>query len=140
MHSLDNEPPYLAPPGFRVRDAEVTDAEAITNIWYASFNTSHKFWDYATPDDPITRKWLDDVWIVGIKAGPGVIRTLVLEDLSQGNKLVAFSRAHAPQADGNQNIPLPPFPAHWDPEITDGCFGGMARARARVMGKKPHWS
>jgi hypothetical protein len=133
------ELPYTAPPGYRLRDAELADAGSITDIWYASFNPSHKFWEYATPDDAITRKWFDDLWTMGIKAGPGVIKTLVVEDMSQANKLVAFARIHVPQADGNQDIPMPPFPAHWDPEITEGLFGGMARARARVMGKKPHW-
>lgn len=77
---------------------------------------------------------------MGIVAGPDVMRTFVVEDLSQGNKLVAFSRWHVPQADGNQDIPMPPIPAHWDPEITEELWGGMAQNRARIMGQKPHWS
>ncbi|KAJ2975674.1 hypothetical protein NUW58_g8290 [Xylaria curta] len=67
------------------------------------------------------------------------MKTFVVEDLSKGNKLVAFHRSHVPQADGNQDIPMPPVPDSWDPEITDALWGGMARSRERVMGKKPHW-
>ena len=140
MHVPYAEQPHRPPPGFRVRDAGLTDVESITNIWYASFNPTHKFFDYATPDDAATRQWFNELWTMGIQAGPGVIRTFVVENLSQENKLVAFSRWHVPQADGSQDIPMPPIPAHWDPEITDALWGGMARSRERVMGKKPHWS
>ncbi|KAI1811975.1 hypothetical protein GGS20DRAFT_63349 [Poronia punctata] len=138
-NELQLEPTYVSPPGFRLRDAQIADAEEITNLWYASFNTSNIFWHYATPDDPITRKWFDEVWIMGIKAGKDVVRTLVIEDLSKANRLVAFGRFQPPQKDGRNVLPMPPVPEHWDPEITDGCFGGMARARARLMGAKPHW-
>ncbi|KAI3325096.1 hypothetical protein HD806DRAFT_465677 [Xylariaceae sp. AK1471] len=139
MHLPYVEQPYRAPPGFRVRNAELTDVGSITDIWYAAFNPSHKLFDYATPNDATTRKWFEQLWTIGIKAGPGVIKTFVLEDLSRGNKLVAFSRWHVPQADGNQDIPMPPFPTHWDPYITTTLWGGMAQNRARVMGQKPHW-
>jgi hypothetical protein len=67
-----------------------------------------------------------------------VIRIFVAEDLSQGNKLVAFARWHVPQANGNQDIPMPPTTPHWDPEITDALWGGMARNRAHQIAKRPH--
>ncbi|KAI1282721.1 acyl-CoA N-acyltransferase [Xylaria sp. FL0933] len=139
MHVPYVEQPHQSPPGYRVRDAELADVDSITNIWYTSFNPTHKFFHFATPDDAATRKWFNELWAMGIKAGPGVMRTFVVESLSQGNKLVAFSRWHVPQADGNQDIPMPPVPVHWDSEITDGLWGGMARSRARIMGKEPHW-
>ncbi|KAI0441942.1 hypothetical protein F4803DRAFT_391674 [Xylaria telfairii] len=133
------EQAHQTPSGFRIRDAELADVASLTGIWYTSFYPSHDLFDYATPDDPITRKWFDELWTMGIMAGPDVMRTFVVEDLSQGNKLVAFSRWHVPQADGNQDIPMPPVPAHWDPEITEALWGGMAQNRARIMGQKPHW-
>ncbi|KAI3338322.1 hypothetical protein F4824DRAFT_460480 [Ustulina deusta] len=139
MHVSYSEQPHRPPPGFHVRDAELTDVESITNIWYAAFNPTHKFFDFATPDDATTRKWFNELWTMGIVAGPGVMRTFVVEDLSRGNKLVAFSRWHVPQADGNQDIPMPPVPAHWDLDITEALWGGMARSRSRIMGQKPHW-
>ncbi|GAW20885.1 hypothetical protein ANO14919_103980 [Xylariales sp. No.14919] len=133
------EQAHRPPPGFHIRDAELADVGSITNIWYASFNPTHAFFGYATPDDPATRKWFDDLWTMGIEAGPSVVRTFVVEDSSQGNKVVALSRWHVPQADGNQDIPMPPVPAHWDPDITESLWGGMAKSRARIMGHKPHW-
>ncbi|KAJ3577643.1 hypothetical protein NPX13_g2923 [Xylaria arbuscula] len=139
MHVPYAELPHLPPPGFRVRDAKLTDVVSITNMWYASFSPTHKFFDYATPDDPATRQWFNEAWTMGIQAGPSVMRTFVVESLSEGNKLVAFSRWHVPQVDGNQDIPMPPIPEHWDAEITDSLWGGMARSRERVMGKEPHW-
>ncbi|KAF2968313.1 hypothetical protein GQX73_g5253 [Xylaria multiplex] len=139
MHLSYPEQPHYPPPGFRVREAELADVGSLTNIWYAAFNPTHKFFDFAIPDDAPTRKWLDELWTMGIVAGPTVTRTFVVEKLSEGNKLVAFARWHVPQADGNQDIPMPPIPASWDPEITDALWGGMERMRARVMGKRPHW-
>jgi hypothetical protein len=138
--SPKHEPPHEALPGFRLRDAEVADAPAITRVWYASFYASHKFWEYATPYDAVSRKWFDDLWIKGIEAGPDVIRTLVLEDLSRGGRIVAFCRAQPPQEDGNMDLRMPAFPDHWDEALTDGCFGGMARCREAIMGRRPHWS
>ncbi|KAJ8132419.1 hypothetical protein O1611_g1203 [Lasiodiplodia mahajangana] len=139
MHVPYPEHPHRPPSGFRIRDAELSDVESIVSIWYASFNASNKFFDYVTPNDTATRKWLQDLFTMGIMAGPGTIRTFVVEDLSRENKLVAFSRWIVPQADGNQDIPMPPVPPQWDPEITDVLWGGMARSRARVMGQNPHW-
>ncbi|KAI0535798.1 hypothetical protein GGR58DRAFT_503941 [Xylaria digitata] len=139
MHLSYPEQPHYPPSGFRVRDAELADVGSLTNIWYAAFNPTHKFFDFATPDDAPTRKWFDELWTMGIMAGPTVMRTFVVEKLSEGNKLVAFVRWHVPQADGNQDIPMPPIPSSWDPEITDALWGGMERMRARVMGKRPHW-
>ncbi|KAI1122080.1 hypothetical protein F5Y10DRAFT_281989 [Nemania abortiva] len=139
MHVPYAEQPHKPPPGFRIRDAELADVEDIVNVWYASFNASNKFFDYVIPDDAATRKWLQELFTMGIVAGPGVIRTFVVEDLSQGKKLAAFARWIVPQEDGNQDIPMPPVPSHWDPEITDALWGGMARSRARIMGQKPHW-
>ncbi|KAI0403607.1 hypothetical protein F4802DRAFT_571241 [Xylaria palmicola] len=134
------EQPHYPPPGFRVRDAELRDVKSLTSIWYTSFNPSHPFFDYATPDTPATRKWLEEFWTAGIAAGPEVTRTFVVEDLAQENKVVAFSRWHVPQADGNQDSPKPKTtPAEWDPEVTDALWGGMARSRRRVMGQRPHW-
>jgi len=134
------EQPHQPPPGFRIRDAKLADVGSITDVWYASFNRTHKFFHYATPDTPTTRKWFDEFWATGIRAGPKVVRTFVAEDLANDNKIVAFSRWHVPQADGNQDVPFPPFPDEWDPEITEALWGGMARSRLRVMGKRPHWS
>ncbi|KAF3923867.1 hypothetical protein ABW21_db0207594 [Orbilia brochopaga] len=92
-----------------------------------------------TPIDPITRKWWDDTWTLGIQVGPGVLMTFVVEDLSRDNKLVAFIRWHVPQLDGKQDIPLPDFPSEWDAELTEAFWGGMVKNRAAVMGRKPHW-
>ncbi|KAI0395205.1 hypothetical protein F5Y17DRAFT_221559 [Xylariaceae sp. FL0594] len=153
------EQPHDAPPGFRIREATLADVGGIIDVWYASFNRTHRFFDYATPDTPATRKWFEAFWTMGIEAGPTVLRTFVVEDLDDNNttaidndnndkkekekgkkKIVAFSRWHVPQADGNQDIPAPPFPDEWDPEISEALWGGMARSRERVMGKRPHWS
>ncbi|KAF3255565.1 hypothetical protein TWF128_005563 [Orbilia oligospora] len=38
-----------------IRDAVESDVEDLTRLWYASFNSSHEFWNTATPDDPISR-------------------------------------------------------------------------------------
>ncbi|KAF3909143.1 hypothetical protein ABW21_db0207870 [Orbilia brochopaga] len=127
------------PAGFAVREATYDDAEDITRLWYASFNTSHGFWKAATPEDSVTRQWLNDAWALGIKSGPNVLRTFVVEDLSK-KKLVAFARWNVPQADGNQDIPLPAHPSQWDAELADALWGGMPRNRAEVMGNRPHWS
>ncbi|KAJ2990434.1 hypothetical protein NUW58_g2952 [Xylaria curta] len=139
MHVQYAEQPHKPPPGFRIRDATLEDVEGITNIWYESFNPSHKFFEIATPDDTPTREWLNKLFASGITAGPGVIRTFVVEDLSQGNKIVAFSRWVVPQLDGNQDVPLPAFPPHWDPAVSEALWGGMARQRTKVMGTRPHW-
>lgn len=138
MISADFNP--KSPPGFNIRDATLDDVNDITRLWYISFNQSHKFFHYATPDNAETRAWLDQIWILGIKAGPSVFRTFVVEDLSKDKKLVAFCRIHLPQPDGNQNIPMPDFPAGYDPVIADGLWGQMERNRASIMGKQLHWS
>ncbi|KAI1198418.1 acyl-CoA N-acyltransferase [Nemania serpens] len=130
---------FRPPPGYRVRDAKLTDADDLTNIWYGSFNASHKLFEYATPDDAPTRKWFNELWTMGIEAGPGVIKTFVVEDLSKESKLVGFARFHVPQVDGNQDVPKPEVPDHWDPEVTDAIWGQIARSRERVMGQKTHW-
>ncbi|KAK6516283.1 hypothetical protein TWF506_006192 [Arthrobotrys conoides] len=127
------------PAGFAVREASYDDVEDLTRLWYSSFNLSHPFWNFVTPDNSVTRKWLDDTWIMGIRAGPNIFRTFVIEDLSQNKKVVAFQRWHVPQADGNQNVSLPNYPSEWDPELTDALWNGMAKARAEVMGGRTHW-
>ncbi|CAG9953232.1 unnamed protein product [Clonostachys rosea f. rosea IK726] len=127
------------PPGFHIRDANLDDVEALTQLWYDSFHRSHKFLHYATPDDAETREWLNEVWTMGIQAGPEVLRTFVVEDLNEGGRLAAFCRIHVPQLDGNQDIPMPELPAGHDLEIADALWGGMARNRAAIMGKQLHW-
>ncbi|ORY60061.1 acyl-CoA N-acyltransferase [Pseudomassariella vexata] len=130
---------HNSPSGFHVRDATLTDVEDLTRLWYSSFNTSHRFWDVMTPDDPVTHQWWNDVWTIGVKAGANILKTFVVEDLSQENKLVAFARWNLPQADGTQDIPLPAYPSHWDADLTEALWGGMPRNRAAVMGQQPHW-
>ncbi|RYP88857.1 hypothetical protein DL769_000223 [Monosporascus sp. CRB-8-3] len=131
--------PHKSPSGFAVRGASLDDVEDLTRLWYSAFNTSHKFWEVMTPADAITRQWWDDVWTMGIKTGPAHLKTFVVEDLSRGGRLVAFSRWNVPQADGSQNIPLPDYPPEWDPELTEALWGGMPKNRADVMGQRPHW-
>ncbi|KFA69663.1 hypothetical protein S40285_10165 [Stachybotrys chlorohalonatus IBT 40285] len=131
--------PFNPPPGFNVRDATLADVEDITRLWYASFNQAHKFYATATPDDEETRRWFSETWTIGILTDPGVLKTLVVEDLTKSKKLVAFSRIHMPQPDGSQHIPLPDMPAGWDPEITEALWGGMEKNRASIMGKRLHW-
>ncbi|KAI9162983.1 hypothetical protein HJFPF1_04578 [Paramyrothecium foliicola] len=126
--------PFFPPVGFRVRDATLDDVEQITQLWYDSFYQSHKFFAYATPDTPATRQWLNEVWVMGILAGPSILKTAVIEDTESNNKIVCFGRLHLPQPDGSQAIPLPEPPAEWDPELTDALWGGMVRNRADVMG------
>ncbi|RYO85836.1 hypothetical protein DL766_005801 [Monosporascus sp. MC13-8B] len=130
---------HNSPPGFAVREASLGDVKDLTRLWYSAFNTSHKFWEVMTPADAVTCQWWNDVWTMGIKAGPAVLKTFVVEDLSRAGRLVAFSRWHLPQADGSQNIPLPEYPPEWDPELTEALWGGMPKNRADVMGQRPHW-
>lgn len=130
---------HNSPPGFAVREASLDDVEFLTRLWYSAFNTSHKFWEVMTPDDAITRQWWNDVWTMGMKAGHAVLKTFVVEDLSRGGRLVAFSRWNVPQIDGSQNIPLPDYPPEWDPELTEALWGGMPKNRADIMGRRPHW-
>ncbi|KAF3927952.1 hypothetical protein ABW20_dc0108665 [Dactylellina cionopaga] len=128
------------PAGFAVREATYNDVEELTRLWFASFNSSHEFWKIMTPDNAITRQWLNDVWTIGIRAGPSAVKTFVVEELSQDKKLMAFLRLHVPQADGNQNIPLPDFPREWDAELTEALWVGMSKNRAEIMGDRPHWN
>lgn len=132
--------PHSPPPGFAVREATLADVGDLTRLWYSSFNPSHKFWDIVTPRDAVTRQWWDAAWTLGIDARPTVLKTFVVEDLSHGGRLVAFARWNVPQADGSQDIPLPDYPAAWDPELTEALWGGMPKNRADVMGRHPHWS
>ncbi|KAK6522594.1 hypothetical protein TWF281_002032 [Arthrobotrys megalospora] len=131
--------PFNAPAGFAVREATSNDVDALTRLWYQSFYTSHGFWQAVTPDDPVTRQWLNDAWDLGVQCGPSVFKTWVVEDLAKNGKIVAFARWHVPQADGKQDFPLPTYPAHWDAELTDALWGGMPRNRLDVMGTRPHW-
>ncbi|KAI9150600.1 hypothetical protein HJFPF1_10375 [Paramyrothecium foliicola] len=131
--------PHYPPPGFHVREATLDDVDDITELWFASFNKSHTFFDYATPKDEDTRKWLSQVFTIGILAGPSKFLTFVVEDLSRDKTLVAFGRHHPLQPDGSQEIPFPAFPASWDAELVDLLWGGMARNRAAIMGKSLHW-
>lgn len=136
---MRKEIPHKVAAGFRVRDATLNDVGSLTSLWYTSFNPSHKFWDIMTPDDGVTRQWWDETWTMGIKAGPELLRTFIVEDMSN-NRPVAFSRWNVPQADGNQEIPLPEYPSSWDAELTEAFWGGMPRNRAEVMKKSRHWS
>lgn len=126
--------------GFSVREATLNDVDNLTRLWFESFNRSHSFWEAVTPDSPETVKWFHDLWTLGINAGTGILKTFVVEDLSQRKRPVAFARWNVPQADGEQNIPLPPYPREWDAEITDALWEGMARNRRAVMGERRHWS
>jgi hypothetical protein len=126
--------------GFAVREATLADVQDLTRLWYASFNPSHPFWEVMTPDDAATRRWWHEAWTMGIAAGPAMLRTFVVEDLSRDRGLVAFARWSPPQADGSQDIPLPEYPSSWDKELTEALWGGMPKNRAAVMGKRPHWS
>lgn len=139
MHLPYAEIPHRPPPGFRVREAELSDVEEITRVRYAAYNPSHEFYKYGTPDDPISRKWFDELWARSIMAGPDMIRMFVVEDISQGNKIAAFARWHVPRTDGAQGVPVPPFPAHWDAEVAEALWGGMVRSREASTGGKPHW-
>ncbi|GAP88147.1 putative acyl- N-acyltransferase [Rosellinia necatrix] len=138
MHIPYPELPHRAPRGFRVRDAELSDAEDLTRVWFAAFHPSHEFYRYTAPDDAETRKWLNEFWELGIMAGPSVVRTFVVEDVSQGNKLVAVSRWHVPYAGGIPDIPVPTYPARWDQEVSETLWGGL-ESRERTMGSAPHW-
>ncbi|KAH7308002.1 acyl-CoA N-acyltransferase [Stachybotrys elegans] len=127
------------PPGIHIRDATLDDVKELTRLWYASFYHSHKFFVTVTPDDAATRAWFDELFTLGIRAGPSVIKTVVAEDVHE-KRVVGFGRTHLPQPDGNQDIPFPPsVPASWDPEITNAFWGGMARCRADVLDCRMHW-
>lgn len=138
MISANLEP--VSPIGFKIRDATLNDVGDISRLWFLSFNQSHKFFEYATPENPEIRAWLEEIFMIGIKAGPSVFRTFVVEDVNMNHKLVAFCRIHVPQPDGNQEIPMPEFPDGYDPKIADGLWGGMERNRASIMGRQLHWS
>ncbi|KAK8008706.1 Acyl-CoA N-acyltransferase [Apiospora marii] len=121
------------PAGFHIREASKDDVENLTSLWYSSFNPSHPFWDVATPDDAVSRRWWNDTWSLGLQAGPDVLRTFVVEDLAQGGRLAAVARWNVPQDGGRQDIPLPEFPAEWDTEVTEALWGGMPLNRREVM-------
>lgn len=137
---IANENLPVAPHGFNIREANLTDVSELTQLWYDSFNKSHQFWNVVTPDDPVTRKWWNDTWTLGIKTGSRLFKTFVVEDLSQDRKLVAFARWNVPQENGEQDIPLPPYPTEWNAELTEAFWGGMPKNRRDVMGRKSHWS
>ncbi|EPS35150.1 hypothetical protein H072_11467 [Dactylellina haptotyla CBS 200.50] len=117
---------HKAPPGYVIRPATLDEVEDLTRLWFMSFNSSHDFWKITTPEDKVTTQWFNDVWAMGIRAGPEIIATWVVEDLNQGGKAVGFSRWHVPQLDRSQEIPFPPFLKEWDPELVDAFWGGMA--------------
>ncbi|KAK6544730.1 hypothetical protein TWF694_001415 [Orbilia ellipsospora] len=126
---------------FTVREAEIGDAKTLTQLWYDSYNASSPFWRVMTPDEPVTRQWWDDVWVMGIEAGPTKIKTFVVEDLENDKKLVAFTRINVPQADGSvTGYFMPDYPSTWDPRLVEEFWHGMEKARKEVMGQKPHWS
>ncbi|KAF3910593.1 hypothetical protein ABW21_db0203278 [Orbilia brochopaga] len=76
---------------------------------------------------------------MGIKAEPGVILTFVVEDVAENNKIVAFMRWHAPQANRSQAVPMPEFPEEWDAALVEALWGRNDQARAEIMGRKAHW-
>ncbi|KAK6334054.1 hypothetical protein TWF696_002556 [Orbilia brochopaga] len=131
---------YKPPEGHVIRPATLDDIENLTRLWFMSFNASHDFWKVMTPQDKVTTEWFNELWAMGIRAGPEVITTWIVEDLNQGSRAVGFSRLHVPQLDRSQTIPFPPFPKEWDPELADAFWNGMARNRAKVMGRRIHWS
>lgn len=68
------------------------------------------------------------------------IRTFVVEDTQNDNKIAAWCRWQVPQEDGNQEIEWPdPEGKFPDMEVIGSFFGGMEEARHEDMGKKPHW-
>ncbi|KAJ6260173.1 hypothetical protein Dda_4396 [Drechslerella dactyloides] len=125
---------------FAVREATMDDIQALTQLWYDSYNNSNTFWEVMTPDDPITRRWWDGVWAMGIEAGPTKIATAVVEDLENDKRLVAMGRLNVAQADGSQaDYFMPEYPTTWDPQLTENFWGAMAKARKEIMGNRPHW-
>ncbi|KAF3921317.1 hypothetical protein ABW21_db0208797 [Orbilia brochopaga] len=127
------------PLGFKIRPATLNDVETLAQLWYDSFNPSHKVWDVLTPKTPATRRWLEDMWANGISAGPTKVLTHVVEDLQKDRKLIAYTRFSPPQQDGSQDLPMPSWPAEWDYEVSEAFWGGMERNRRDIMGKRPHW-
>ncbi|KAF3153515.1 hypothetical protein TWF225_001787 [Orbilia oligospora] len=135
---VPNSRPIL-PPGFEARRATYADVEALTQIWFDSFNATHDFWKFLTPENDATRKWLNELWTLGIKAGPSVFVTWVAEDLSKDRKVVAFTRWQPPQPDGSIDVPFPDFTPDWDEKVADALWGGIAKFRRDIMGNRPHW-
>ncbi|KAK6357642.1 hypothetical protein TWF718_001950 [Orbilia javanica] len=129
----------ILPPGFEARRATYADVETLTEIWFASFNATHEFWKFLTPENDSTRKWLNELWTLGIKAGPSVLITWVAEDLSKDRKVVAFTRWQPPQPNGLLDIPFPDFSPDWDEKVADRLWGGIADFRKDIMGSRPHW-
>ncbi|KAK6535918.1 hypothetical protein TWF281_000168 [Arthrobotrys megalospora] len=133
-----NSRPIL-PPGFEARRATDADVEALTRIWFASFNATNDFWRFLTPENDTTRKWLNELWTLGIRAGPSVFVTWVAEDLSKDRKVVAFTRWQPPQPNGSLDVPFPDFTPDWNEEVAEALWGGIANFRRDLMGNRPHW-
>ncbi|KAK6542004.1 hypothetical protein TWF694_007775 [Orbilia ellipsospora] len=136
QHSLDNmsDNIYHQPPsGFSVTDATYDDVDGITQLWYDSFFRSHEFWKCATPDDAPTRQWLNDLWTIRIRAGPSFFRTFVVKDLSEDNKIVAFSQWMVPQTDEAKESYMPDYPPGWDLELANALWDGMGEYKAEIM-------
>ncbi|KAF3923243.1 hypothetical protein ABW21_db0200649 [Orbilia brochopaga] len=131
---------HQPPEGFAVRDATMDDIGDIIRLWYMTFYTSSDFWKIVTPETPAARKWLNELWALGIQNSPERNRTFVVEDLANDKKIVAFSRWQVPIADGTQYDGSYPkhYPAEWDPEFLDGVWGAIARKRKEIMGDKVH--
>ncbi|KAJ6260175.1 hypothetical protein Dda_4398 [Drechslerella dactyloides] len=138
LYKIDPTIQHKPPPGFRVREATLSDVDNLTQLYFTSFLPPHQLWDAVTPGDS-TRKWWNDNWAMGIKAGPEVIMTFVVEDLAENNKIVAFMRWHVPQANKSRDIPMPEFPPEWDASLTEALWGVNDQARAELMGRKAHW-
>ncbi|KAK6508920.1 hypothetical protein TWF481_003688 [Arthrobotrys musiformis] len=136
---MDPNPRPILPPGFEARRATYADVESLTRIWFTSFNATHDFWKFLTPDNASTRKWLNELWILGIKAGPDAIVTWVAEDLSKDREVVGFTRWQAPHPDGTVDIPFPDFEPDWDKEVADALWETIAEFRRDLMGSRPHW-
>ncbi|EGX49357.1 hypothetical protein AOL_s00078g390 [Orbilia oligospora ATCC 24927] len=123
---------HNSPAGFVVREAKNEDAKELTRLWFSS---SSLLLDL----DSKTSRWWDEVWSVGIQAGPNVVKTFVAEN--KDNKVVAFSRWNVPQMQGGVRIDasLPDFPDEWGAELTEALWGNVARNREKIMGRRPHW-
>lgn len=84
-------------------------------------------------------EWWNEAWKLGLDSP--MDKTFVVEDKTQGNRVVAFSRWVVPQSNGNLNQPWPDVTADlFDMDTANAFFGGMAESREQLMDDQPHWS
>lgn len=117
-----------------VRAAELADVDDMTDVFFRSFNQD--FWQHFCPDTTLNRKFITDMWIMGIESPHD--RTFVALDALASNAIVGFSRWQIPLYGQSKLRESWPEPSMLDQLIAKPFFDGEDASRHLVMVDRLH--